>query len=206
MHGYATHSLQSWKRNCRQPVRSQERALLGSLIQTIERVTLRGAAMADPKKKHPSPLEIEDLLQRRPRRPRPPAIGWALLCCSVLGLGFAYLRVRLSSSCRRSLDDSVTEQKMPSRFSTPTHKNLYFTKKRWFFLSTSDFAVPNEVLFVPSSNELSGCMKSIGQSVYHQAWQGMHRLSKNQLLAVMCWPNPKFCSPTGYIKKFRETD
>jgi hypothetical protein len=27
----------SWKRNRRQPVRSQERALLGSLIQTIER-------------------------------------------------------------------------------------------------------------------------------------------------------------------------
>jgi hypothetical protein len=31
--------------------------------------------------------------------------------------------------------------------------------------------------FVPSSNELAVRMKSIGQSVYHQALQDMHKLN-----------------------------
>jgi hypothetical protein len=94
---------------------------------------LPGAAMADPKKQQRPRLhlpEMEDLLHGvRVDLARRPS-GEPLLRCSVLGLGHANLRVRVSSRCRRpprdfavglvDLDDSVAvvpEQRCSHRFS-----------------------------------------------------------------------------------------
>jgi hypothetical protein len=63
-----------------------------------------------------------------------------------------------------------------SVLNTQAQKSRFSIKKNDFFLSTSDLDVYlMKVPFVPSSNELAVCMKSIGQSAYHQAWQGMHK-------------------------------